>query len=76
MKGKSKAVAVFEVFDGDEPEVRNSKLATKTIFEEGLMLYYRNDFKAAAQQLETVLSINPKDTVAQVYQLRCKSKAD
>jgi hypothetical protein len=57
VKGKSKAVAVFEVFDGDEPQVKESKLATKTIFEE-------------------VLSLNPMDRVAQIYQSRCQSQAE
>ncbi len=72
VKGKSKAVAVFEVFDGDEPQVKESKLATKTIFEEGLFLYHQQATKQAAQRLEEVLSLNPMDTVAQIYQLRCQ----
>src|SRR5919199_1889366 len=33
VKGKSKAVAIFEVLDGEPPEVREAKLATKSIFE-------------------------------------------
>ncbi|HAJ64379.1 MAG TPA: diguanylate cyclase, partial [Cyanobacteria bacterium UBA8543] len=32
VKGKSKAVAVFEVFDGDELELKEVKLATKSLF--------------------------------------------
>ena len=72
VKGKSKAVAVFEVFDGDEPQVKESKLATKTIFEEGLFLYHQQATKQAAQRFEEVLSLNPMDTVAQIYQSRCQ----
>lgn len=72
VKGKSKAVAVFEVFDGDEPQVKESKLATKTIFEEGLFLYHQQATKQAAQRFEEVLRLNPKDTVAQIYQSRCQ----
>lgn len=34
VKGKSKAVAVFGVFDGDEPEIKKGKLATKPVFEQ------------------------------------------
>jgi PAS domain S-box-containing protein len=74
VKGKSKAVAVFEVFDGDEPQVKQGKLATKAIFEEGLFLYHQQATKQAAQRLEEVLSLNPNDTVAQIYQLRCQSQ--
>lgn len=76
VKGKSKAVAVFEVFDEDEPQVKQDKLATKTIFEEGLFLYHRQETRQAAQRFEEVLSLNPKDTVAQIYQSRCMSQKD
>ncbi|AFZ19632.1 adenylate/guanylate cyclase domain-containing protein [Allocoleopsis franciscana] len=72
VKGKSKAVAVFEVFDGDEPQVQERKLATKTIFEEGLFLYHQQATKQAAQRFKEVLRLNPKDTVAQIYQSRCQ----
>jgi PAS domain S-box-containing protein len=67
VKGKSKAVAVFEVFDGDTIQIKEGKLATKTIFEEGLWLYHQHCFSEAAKRFKKVLSINPKDTVAQIY---------
>ena len=73
VKGKSKAVAVFEVFDGDEPELKHHKLATKAMFEEGLFYYYKQGFREATKQFEAVLSINPKDTVAQIYCKRCQT---
>jgi PAS domain S-box-containing protein len=73
MKGKSEAVAVFEVFDGDEPKIKEGKLATKTIFEEGLILYHQHSMREAAQRFEDVLSINPRDTVAQIYLKRCQA---
>ncbi|HAJ61935.1 MAG TPA: diguanylate cyclase, partial [Cyanobacteria bacterium UBA8543] len=74
VKGKSKAVAVFEVFDGDEPEIRQGKLSTLKIFEGGLWLYYKRAFGEALQMFETVLSMNPHDTVAQIYLQRCQSQ--
>lgn len=73
VKGKSKAVAVFEVFDGDEPNLKQSKLATKTMFEQGLFLYYQRQMQQAAQHFEVVLEMNPRDTVAQLYLRRCQS---
>ncbi len=76
VKGKSKAVAVFEVFDGDEPQVKQGKLATKPIFEEGLLLYHQQATQQAAQRFEEVLSLNPNDTVAQIYQSRCQSQEE
>lgn len=67
VKGRSKDVAVFEVFDGDEAQVKANKLATFTIFEEGLWLYNQNYLSQAVKQFEKVLSINPLDKVAQFY---------
>ncbi|MEQ8468508.1 adenylate/guanylate cyclase domain-containing protein [Coleofasciculus sp. E1-EBD-02] len=73
VKGKSKAVAVFEVFDGDEPDIKQSKLATKTMFEQGVLLYYQRQMQQAAQHFELVLEMNPRDTVAQLYLRRCQA---
>jgi hypothetical protein len=74
VKGKSKAVAVFEVFDGDEADVKESKLATKSMFEEGLFFYYQQAYREAVKQFEAVLRINPSDRVAQIYIERCRSQ--
>jgi class 3 adenylate cyclase len=76
VKGKSKDVAIFEVLDGEPPEIREVKLATKTKFEEGLLLHYRHSFREAALVFQDVLSINPKDKVAQIYLERCQKKAE
>ncbi|MEQ9236395.1 adenylate/guanylate cyclase domain-containing protein [Coleofasciculus sp. E2-BRE-01] len=73
VKGKSKAVAVFEVFDGDEPHIKQSKSATKTMFEQGVLFYYQRQMQQAAQHFEVVLEMNPRDTVAQLYLRRCQS---
>ena len=67
VKGKSKAVAVFEVFDGDSLKIKEGKLATLSIFEEGLFLYAKQAFGKAKQRFEEVLRINPQDTIAQIY---------
>ena len=67
VKGKSKPVAIFEVFDGDEPEIKEGKQATKTIFEEGSLLYHQHSFREAEKLFNEVLIINPGDTVAQLY---------
>lgn len=72
VKGKSKAVAVFEVFDGDEPKIKEGKLATKSIFEEGLFLYHQHCFRKAAKCFEACLRINRRDRVAQIYLERCQ----
>jgi PAS domain S-box-containing protein len=73
VKGKSKAVAVFEVFDGDDLKIKEVKLATKSLFEKGLFLYYQQAFSEATKRFETVIRINPKDRVAQIYLDRCRT---
>ena len=72
VKGKSEAVAVFEVFDGDPPQLRDAKLATTGIFEQGVLFYYGSSFRKAADCFEECLEKNPQDRVAQIYLERCK----
>ncbi|MBD2016909.1 PAS domain S-box protein [Microcoleus sp. FACHB-53] len=72
VKGKLAAVSVYEVFEADPPKIRESKLATKTAFEEALLLYNLHSFKSASQLFEECLHLNPEDTVAQIYLARCQ----
>ncbi len=72
VKGKSETGSVFEVFDGDPPEIRAAKLATLGIFEEALVLYNLQRFSEAEQILQDCLRQNPRDTVAQIYLARCQ----
>lgn len=72
VKGKLAAVSVYEVFDADPPKIRDKKLATKTAFEEALLLYHLHSFSNAAQLFEDCLRLNPTDTVAQIYLERCQ----
>ncbi|MGC1196620.1 MAG: adenylate/guanylate cyclase domain-containing protein [Geitlerinemataceae cyanobacterium] len=76
VKGKSKAVAVFEVFDGDPPDLRKAKLATAGIFEQGVLYYHGNSFHKAADRFEDCLRQNPEDRVAQIYLDRCQMQLD
>ncbi|HEY9668242.1 MAG TPA: adenylate/guanylate cyclase domain-containing protein [Coleofasciculaceae cyanobacterium] len=75
VKGKSEVVSVFEVFDAAPPIIKEAKLATKTTFEQALLLYNQGFWREAAQTFASVLSINPQDTVAQIYCDRCQSLA-
>jgi class 3 adenylate cyclase/PAS domain-containing protein len=76
VKGRSNAVAIFEMLDGDAAQVREVKLATKTIFEGGLMLYYNHSFPEAAQLFQNVLSVNPGDKVAQMFLERTQQQME
>jgi predicted ATPase/class 3 adenylate cyclase/tRNA A-37 threonylcarbamoyl transferase component Bud32 len=72
VKGKSAVVTVYEIFDADAPNIREGKLATKKEFEQALLLYNQSSFREAAQCFQEVLSVNPQDTVAQIYLEGCQ----
>ncbi len=74
VKGKSEMVSVFEVFDADPPALRACKLATKTAFEQALLLYYMENFAEAAQLFQDCLGHNPGDKPAQIYLERCRQQ--
>jgi len=74
VKGKSEMVFVFEIFEVDPPELRRGKLATKSIFEQGLWRYHQDYFKEAAELFQHCLKINPRDRAAQIYLERCQEK--
>ncbi|MEG5036090.1 AAA family ATPase [Microcoleus sp. AT3-D2] len=71
VKGKSKAVSMFEVFDADSPETYEGKLATRTLFEEALVLYHLQKLRDAERLFAECLRRNPTDKAAQIYQQRC-----
>ncbi|MDY6785148.1 MAG: adenylate/guanylate cyclase domain-containing protein [Cyanobacteriota bacterium] len=73
VKGKSTWVAVYEIFDSDEPQLKEGKLATKSTFERGWLLYNQEAFCEAAQLFADCIEQNPRDRVAQIYLQRCQN---
>lgn len=67
VKGKSERVSVYEVFDADPQFLRESKLITKSIFEEALQLYNQGLYLQAARFFQKCLRINPGDKVSEIY---------
>ncbi len=72
VKGKSEKVTVYEVFDADPAEIRDSKLASKQEFEEAIFLYQQNSIREAALLFNNCLRTTPKDRVAKIYLRRCR----
>ena len=71
VKGKSKVVTIYEVFDTDSPSMMANKSETLSDFKQGVMLYHKTALKKAKIFFERVLKINPDDKVAQIYLKRC-----
>jgi PleD family two-component response regulator len=73
VKGKRETVSVYEVFDGEAPESKALKLATKPDFEAGLVAYHDQLYAEAKDQFNQVLATNPNDKVAQIYLQRTET---
>ncbi len=70
VKGKKEPVSVFEIFDGNPPDIFDLKLQTRTDFEKGLLHYYSHELDEAQTFFTQVLDTHPNDKAAQLYQQR------
>ncbi|MGL6281800.1 MAG: adenylate/guanylate cyclase domain-containing protein, partial [Microcoleaceae cyanobacterium] len=71
VRGKSKMVTVYEIFDADAEELKLGKIATKTDFEQGLLSYYQGNYRQAIALLQEAQKVNPLDQVINIYLKRC-----
>jgi PAS domain S-box-containing protein len=67
VRGKSRAVTVYEVYDADDEQIITLKNQTLIDFRAGFVLYHSGELERAAQAFQAVLNINPDDKAAQVY---------
>ena len=72
VKGKSKYVVVYEVFDADPPGILAAKLANLPTYTEAMLLCDRKEFREAGKLFEECLRTNPSDRVARIYLKRCR----
>jgi two-component system sensor histidine kinase ChiS len=71
VRGKQAPVAVFEMYDGDSELLKELKSQTKSDFEQGVWLYFQEEFTTARQHFERVLQVNDCDLAARLYLERC-----
>lgn len=67
VKGRSEAIAVYEVLDAEVEAVRLLKLQTLPDFEQGLQKYSNGELTQAKACFEQVLTVNPLDKTAKLY---------
>ena len=72
VKGKSKAVAIIEIIDGDDPAVFDLKLRTYADFQSGLAAYAEREFTEAQEIFEAILNVHPDDKAAALYRDRAR----
>jgi len=72
VKGKTKPVRIYEVFDGDESHASELKKSTLQNFQEALRYFHENNHEKAFELWTRVLDINPQDVVAKRYLEKCQ----
>lgn len=72
-KGKTKAVTLLEVFSADPPDLKEAKKASKSLFEQGVLLFYQKAFTEAARLFTECLQYHQGDRAAQHYLQRCEA---
>lgn len=63
---------VYDVFDGDEQEIRNRKRQTRMVFEKGVVLFTKQNYQEARQYFIEVLKTDHHDKAAKEYIYFCE----
>ncbi len=74
VKGRIRPVSVYEVFDGDPPEVARGKLSVLDVFEKAVAYCHLGECARAVPLLEQCLKEVPGDPVAALYLERCRGE--
>jgi len=72
VKGKKKAVYIFELIDAETEPTRSKKIETKPLFVKAVDLYKQQAFEDALNLFKEVEKIHPTDKAALLYIKRCQ----
>lgn len=67
VKGKSDIISIYDVFEGENPEIKEAKLKTLDAFKKGQSLYFNRQFQDSITYFAKVLDTNPKDQAALLF---------
>ncbi len=67
VKGKSRPIAIYEVFDADPDELLELKVQAQANFDEGQRLYFAQEFAEAVKVFINVLNLLPDDITTKLY---------
>lgn len=73
VKGKKQEIYIFEIFDGDQPEIKEGKLKTKESYAKAIDLYKGKKFKDALAIFRSIYEQTPKDKIVDEYINRCRN---
>lgn len=72
VKGRQEPVTIYEVFSGDPENIQALKFASKTDFEQAIVLYQVKEFEKAKQLFKKCLARFHDDKPVQMYLERCE----
>lgn len=72
VKGKKKAVYIFEILDGEKEEIKNLKTRTKPEFSKAVQTYKDKKFAEAFEMFKELQKKNPGDLAVKKYIERCR----
>ncbi len=75
VKGKQKAIGIYECIDGDSIKSISLKLETKKDYEKGIQFFFDQQFSEASSIFEKILSKNPKDAIVRYFNTNAKKYA-
>lgn len=70
-EGKEKPIRIYDLYEGDKEEIRETKDKTKKLFEEGVKLYQDKDFYNARSNFLKVVKRDDEDKAAKIYFFLC-----
>lgn len=73
VKGKQKAIQLYEVLDAEEDHRRKSKESTKQLLKQGMEDYFRQDFDLALKLFKEGKAMDPEDPIFSIFQERTEA---
>lgn len=72
LKGKSRPVDIYEVFESDPEEIKEFKLRTLDLLSQGIFEYRSGKFREATKIFKQLYHEEPRDNLSKIYLKRCK----
>jgi adenylate cyclase len=71
VKGKAQPLSIYEIFNNDHDELRNSKRNNLETFEQAVAYYHLKDVARAIPLFKQCIDVSPEDFPASIYLERC-----
>lgn len=72
VKGRDQPERIYEIFNADEPDIRDKKRHILHPYHQALDHYFSQNWKEAIHLFEQCVNIYPQDVVSHMYLARCQ----